>query len=111
MAATPAVGDMLELYRGGEDLSLAEALAAEAAFSVGRSYDLAAFTEAGRAASARQRGDGDGDGPPVVTTSPRTTNHDHHGGLDRTEGTIPMDMNATATGEAPTSLDSCEDRP
>ena len=64
VAATPAVGDMLELYRGGEDLSLAEALAAEAAFSVGRSYDLGAFTEAGRAASARQRGDG-GEGSPA----------------------------------------------
>jgi enoyl-CoA hydratase len=50
----PAAGEMLELYRRGEDLSLADALDSEAAFSAGRRYDLAAFTAAGRAVSARQ---------------------------------------------------------
>jgi enoyl-CoA hydratase len=49
--ATAAVGEMLSLYDLGEDLSLAGALAAEAAHSVGRSYDVAAFTAAGRAVS------------------------------------------------------------
>jgi enoyl-CoA hydratase len=47
--------DMLELYRRGDDLSFAAALASEAAFSAGRSYDLSAFTSAGSAVSARQR--------------------------------------------------------
>jgi enoyl-CoA hydratase len=46
--------DMLELYRRGEDLTLAGALASEAAFSAGRSYDLQAFRSAGSAVSARQ---------------------------------------------------------
>jgi enoyl-CoA hydratase len=55
--ATAAVGDMLELYRRGEDLTIAGALTAETAFSAGRTYDLAAFASAGRAASARQRSD------------------------------------------------------
>jgi enoyl-CoA hydratase len=50
-----AVNEMLELYRRGEDLDLSGALASEAAFSRGRTYDFAAFTAAGRAASARQR--------------------------------------------------------
>lgn len=53
--ATAAVGEILGLYARGEDLPLAGALAAETAHSVGRSYDLAAFTAAGRAASARSR--------------------------------------------------------
>lgn len=53
--AHAAVGDMLGLYAGGEDLSHAGALAAEKAFSVGRRYDLAAFGAAGRAVAARQR--------------------------------------------------------
>jgi enoyl-CoA hydratase len=56
--ATAAVGEMLDLYRRGEDLSLAEALVVEAEHSAGRTYDLAAFTEAGRAVAA---GSGDGD--------------------------------------------------
>ncbi len=56
VAPTAAVGDMLELYRRGDDLTLAGALAAEAAFSAGRRYDLDAFTEAGRATAARHRG-------------------------------------------------------
>jgi enoyl-CoA hydratase len=54
---TAAVGEMLDLYRQGQDLSLSEALDAEARHSAGRTYDLDAFTEAGRAASARQGGD------------------------------------------------------
>lgn len=55
VAVTPAAGEMLELYRRGEDLSLAGALAAETAHGAGRKYDLEAFTAAGRAVSARQR--------------------------------------------------------
>ena len=55
---------MLDLYRRGEELTLAEALAAEADHSVGRTYDLAAFTEAGRAVAARSDGaDDDGNAP------------------------------------------------
>jgi enoyl-CoA hydratase len=50
-----AVGEMLTLYARGEDLSLAEALAAETAHSMGRTYDLKAFTAAGSSAAARQR--------------------------------------------------------
>ena len=61
--ATAAVGEMLDLYRRGQELSLAEALAAEADHSVGRTYDLAAFTEAGRAVAARSDG-----GPDAVDT-------------------------------------------
>ena len=52
-----AVGDMLELYRQGEDLSLADALATEAAMGANRKVDLSAFTAAGSAAAARQRKD------------------------------------------------------
>jgi enoyl-CoA hydratase len=55
--AGPAPGDMLELYRRGEDLTLAGALASEAALSAGRTYDLSAFSNAGKRISARQRGD------------------------------------------------------
>lgn len=51
-----AVTEMLELYARGQDLSLAAALAAETASSVGRTYDLQAFTAAGSATAARQRG-------------------------------------------------------
>jgi enoyl-CoA hydratase len=54
--ATPAVGEMLDLYSRGEDLSLAAALTLETSHSVGRKYDLAAFTTAGRRTAARQRG-------------------------------------------------------
>jgi enoyl-CoA hydratase len=50
-----AVGEMLALYARGEDMSLAGALAAEAAHSTGRTYDLEAFTAAGSATAARQR--------------------------------------------------------
>jgi enoyl-CoA hydratase len=49
IAGTPAVGEMLGLYSRGEDLSLAGALAAEAAHSARRRYDMAAFTAAGQA--------------------------------------------------------------
>lgn len=52
--ATAAVGKMLGLYARGEDLTLAGALAMETAHSIGRTYDLAAFTAAGSATSARQ---------------------------------------------------------
>lgn len=58
VAPTAAVGDMLELYRRGEELSPASALAAEAAFSATRTYDRASFASAGSAASARQRSGG-----------------------------------------------------
>jgi enoyl-CoA hydratase len=53
--ANAAVGEMLGLYARGEDLATAAALAAETAHSVGRRYDLEAFTAAGSALSARQR--------------------------------------------------------
>jgi enoyl-CoA hydratase len=53
--ANSAVGEILDLYSRGQDTSLAGALAAETASSVGRTYDLQAFTAAGSATSARQR--------------------------------------------------------
>jgi len=49
------VGEMLNLYARGEDLSLTGALAAETTYSLGRSYDLEAFAAAGSATAARQR--------------------------------------------------------
>jgi enoyl-CoA hydratase len=52
--ATQAVAEVLDLYARGEDLSLAAALALETSRSIGRKYDVAAFTAAGRSASARQ---------------------------------------------------------
>ena len=55
--SSPAIAEVLELYRRGEDLSIAGALASEAAFSADRTYDLAAFAAAGSATSARQRGE------------------------------------------------------
>ncbi|WP_063044297.1 enoyl-CoA hydratase [Nocardia pseudovaccinii] len=54
--ATSAVGEILELYGRGAELSPSDALAAEAAHSTGRTYDLEAFTAAGSATAARQRG-------------------------------------------------------
>lgn len=51
-----AVGEILSLYARGQDASLAGSLAAETASSVGRTYDLEAFSAAGSATSARQRG-------------------------------------------------------
>jgi enoyl-CoA hydratase len=53
--ANKAVGEMLGLYARGEDLTTAAALAAETTHSMGRRYDLEAFTAAGSAAAARQR--------------------------------------------------------
>jgi enoyl-CoA hydratase len=53
--ANAAVGEMLGLYARGEDLATAAALAAVTAHSVGRRYDLEAFTAAGSALAARQR--------------------------------------------------------
>jgi enoyl-CoA hydratase len=52
---TPAVGEMLDLYARGEDMSLDAALALEASHSLGRKYDLAAFTASGSQTAARQR--------------------------------------------------------
>ncbi|HWS92234.1 MAG TPA: enoyl-CoA hydratase, partial [Mycobacterium sp.] len=49
--ATQAVAEMLDLYTHGEDLSLSAALALETFRSIGRKYDLAAFTAAGRSIS------------------------------------------------------------
>jgi enoyl-CoA hydratase len=54
--ANMAVGEMLTLYARGEDTSLAGALAAETSHSVGRTYDLDAFTAAGSATAARLTG-------------------------------------------------------
>jgi enoyl-CoA hydratase len=64
--ANPAVADILALYDRGQDVSLAGALAAETASSIGRTYDLQAFTAAGSAVAARQR-----DHPP--TKDPETS--------------------------------------
>ena len=47
---------MLDLYRQGQDLSLADALDAEAHHSARARLDLDTFTDAGRSASARQHG-------------------------------------------------------
>jgi len=55
IAHTQAVGETLDLYARGEDLTLAAALALETSHSVGRKYDLAAFTAAGSRTAARQR--------------------------------------------------------
>jgi enoyl-CoA hydratase len=74
--ATAAVGELLDLYRRGEDLSLDEALAAEAEHSVGRTYDLAAFTEAGRAVAAGSNGSDGG-------------NHDENDDIDPDERSAP----------------------
>jgi enoyl-CoA hydratase len=53
--ANAAVGEMLSLYARGEDMSLTAALAAETSHSLGRTYDLDAFTAAGSTAAARQK--------------------------------------------------------
>jgi enoyl-CoA hydratase len=52
---TPAVSEMLDLYARGQDMSLAAALALETSHSLGRKYDLAAFSAAGSQTAARQR--------------------------------------------------------
>jgi enoyl-CoA hydratase len=53
--AGAAIGEMLDLYARGEDMSLSGALAAETSHSMGRAYDLEAFTAAGSEAAASQR--------------------------------------------------------
>jgi enoyl-CoA hydratase len=55
IAPTAAVGDVLDLYRRGEGLSLADALALEAAHAATQRVDPAAFGAAGAAAAARQK--------------------------------------------------------
>jgi enoyl-CoA hydratase len=50
-----AVTEMLSLYDRGQDLTLAAALSLETTSSIGRTYDLAAFTAAGSKTSASQR--------------------------------------------------------
>jgi enoyl-CoA hydratase/carnithine racemase len=56
VSANAAVGEMLSLYARGEDMSLSGALAAETSHSLGRTYDLKAFTAAGSATAARLKG-------------------------------------------------------
>ncbi len=55
IAGTGAVSEVLELYRRGDGLPLADALSLEAEHIAGRRFDPAAFGAAGRAAAARQR--------------------------------------------------------
>ena len=55
IAPTGAVGEILSLYRRGEDLDLNGALALETEHVAGRSFDAAAFTRAGQETAARQR--------------------------------------------------------
>jgi enoyl-CoA hydratase len=55
IAPTAAVGDVLDLYRRGDGLPLADALALEAAHAATQRVDAAAFGAAGAAAAARQR--------------------------------------------------------
>jgi enoyl-CoA hydratase len=63
--ANAAVGEMLSLYARGDDMSVTGALAAETSYSLGRTYDLEAFTAAGSAAAVRQREtSGDPEGSP-----------------------------------------------
>jgi enoyl-CoA hydratase len=55
IAPTPAVGHVLDLYRRGDGLPLADALALEAAHAATQQVDPAAFGAAGAAAAARQQ--------------------------------------------------------
>jgi enoyl-CoA hydratase len=55
IAPTPAVGHVLDLYRRGAGLPLADALALEAAHAATQQVDPAAFGAAGAAAAARQQ--------------------------------------------------------
>jgi enoyl-CoA hydratase len=57
IAPTSAVGEILSLYRRGEDLDLNGALALEAEHVAGRAFDADAFTRAGEETAARQRTD------------------------------------------------------
>jgi enoyl-CoA hydratase len=53
--ANSAVTETLSLYDRGQDLTLAAALSLETTSSIGRKYDLAAFTAAGSKTAASQR--------------------------------------------------------
>ena len=53
VAGTGAVAEVLDLYRRGDGLPLAEALALEAGHNAGRTFDPAAFGAAGAATAAR----------------------------------------------------------
>jgi enoyl-CoA hydratase len=53
VAATGAVTEVLRLYRRGEDMSLADALALEAEHTRHRSFDAAAFGAAGKETAER----------------------------------------------------------
>jgi enoyl-CoA hydratase len=55
IASTSAVGEILSLYRQGEELSLPGALMLEASSGARRSFNAGAFAKAGRDTSARQR--------------------------------------------------------
>jgi enoyl-CoA hydratase/carnithine racemase len=55
IARTGAVAEVLDLYRRGDGLPLADALALEAEHVAGRRFDPSAFAAAGRATAARQR--------------------------------------------------------
>ena len=55
IAPTGAVAEVLDLYRRGDGLPLADALALEAEHDAGRRVDPAAFGAAGAAAAARQK--------------------------------------------------------
>ncbi len=55
VAGTRAVAEVLDLYRRGDGLPLADALVLEAEHGRGRRFDPAAFAAAGRATASRQR--------------------------------------------------------
>jgi len=55
IASTPAVGEILSLYRQGEELSLQGALSLEATSTAGRPFNAETFAKAGRETVARQR--------------------------------------------------------
>jgi enoyl-CoA hydratase len=55
IASTPAVGEILSLYRQGEELSLHGALGLEASSGARRPFNAGTFAKAGRDTSARQR--------------------------------------------------------
>ncbi len=55
ISTTGAVAEVLDLYRRGDGLPLADALALEAQHRTNRPFDAAAFAAAGRATAARQK--------------------------------------------------------
>lgn len=55
IASTPAVGEILSLYRQGEELSLQGALSLEATSTARRPFNAETFAKAGRETAARQR--------------------------------------------------------